>query len=82
MLPRPKFALIALLSLTAAACGLKGPLVAPEDMKGEAGATAAEPTSSTPTKKKPGSSGSAQGERIEPPVSPPDPNRPKPPPGR
>jgi predicted small lipoprotein YifL len=82
MLPRQKFASIALLSLTAGACGLKGPLVRPQDIKDEAVVPASEPQSTVPTKKKEGTSGSAQGERVEPPVSPPDPNRPKPPPGR
>jgi predicted small lipoprotein YifL len=82
MLLRQKFALVALLSLAAGACGLKGPLTRPDATKNEAVTPASEPASSPPGKKKEGSSGSTQGERIEPPLSPPDPHRPKPPPGR
>lgn len=79
MLPRTKLSLLALLSLTAAACGLKGPLYRPDEAKTES-ATPAQPAQ-TP-KKKDSSNSTQPGEQAEPPVTPPDPDRPAVPPGR
>ena len=71
--------LLAVVSLTAAACGLKGPLYRPDEPN-EAVAPATDPTG-TPKKKEP-ASGSAPGEQSEPGISPPDPDRPAVPPKR
>jgi predicted small lipoprotein YifL len=79
MLPRTKLSLLALLPLTAAACGLKGPLYRPDGAKTES-ATPAQPAQ-TP-KKKDSSNSAPAGEQPEPPVATPDPDRPAVPPGR
>ncbi|HKS58245.1 MAG TPA: lipoprotein [Steroidobacteraceae bacterium] len=78
MLSRTKLSLLAVLSLTAAACGLKGPLYRP----GEAPSESVTPVQSTETsKKKDNPGGSTQpGEQSAPPVTPPDPDRPDVPP--
>jgi predicted small lipoprotein YifL len=79
MLPRTKFSLLAVLSLTAAACGLKGPLYRPDEARNES----VTPTQPGETNKKKDTSSSTQpGEHTEPPVAPPDPDRPAVPPGR
>lgn len=74
--------MLAVLSLTAAACGLKGPLYRPDEARNES-VTSGQPSETT-TKKKDTSSGSTQpGEQQnEPPVSPPDPDRSAVPPNR
>jgi predicted small lipoprotein YifL len=81
MLPRTKLALLAALSLTAAACGLKGPLYRPDEAKNDSvtPANPAQPPHET-SKKKDTSSSTTPGEVSEPGVSPPDPNRPAVPP--
>lgn len=78
MRPRTKLALtLAVLSLTAAACGLKGPLYRPDEP--HPGSVA--PANSTETTKKKDNTGSTPpGEQSEPPVAPPDPDRPVVPP--
>ncbi len=87
MHPRTKLTLtssvLAVLSLTATACGLKGPLYRPDEAKDETVA----PTGSTATPKKKDSASSSaptseQSEQSLPPVAPPDPDRPAVPPGR
>ena len=81
MLSRTKLSLLAVLSLTAAACGLKGPLYRPDEAKDES-VTSGQPAETT--KKKDSSSGNVQpGEQQnEPPVSPPDLDRAVVPPNR
>jgi predicted small lipoprotein YifL len=81
MLSRTKLSLLAALSLTAAACGLKGPLYRPDEAQNES-VTSEQPSETT--KKKDTSSGSTRpGEQQnEPPVSPPDPDRSAVPPNR
>jgi predicted small lipoprotein YifL len=84
MLTRTKLALtpilIAVVSLTAVACGLKGPLYRSDETKNESVAPA--DPAATP-KKKDTSSSTPPGEQSEPSVAPPDPDRPAvPPPGR
>jgi predicted small lipoprotein YifL len=79
MLSRTKLSLLAVLSLTAAACGLKGPLYRPDEAHDES-VTPAQPAE-TP-KKKDTSISTQPGEQTEPPVAPPDPDRPVVPPGR
>jgi predicted small lipoprotein YifL len=87
MLPRTKFPLLALfaaLSLTLAACGLKGPLYRPDESRPES-VTPTQPatTSDETSKKKDATPRSTQpGEQNEPPVSPPDPDRGAVPPDR
>jgi predicted small lipoprotein YifL len=77
---RTRFIVLAVFSLTAAACGLKGPLYRPDEPRRE-GATPANPAQTQ--KKKDNSSGTAPGEQSEPQVAPPDPDRPVvPQPGR
>jgi predicted small lipoprotein YifL len=71
--------LLAALSLTAAACGLKGPLYRPDETRDES-VTPASPAETS--KKKDSSGSSAPGEQNQSPVSPPDPDRPAVPPGR
>jgi predicted small lipoprotein YifL len=78
MLSRTNLALFAVLSLTAAACGLKGPLYRPDEARNES----VSPTNPATSKKKDNSGSTPPGEQSEPPVSPPDPNRPAVPPGR
>lgn len=78
MIVRRKFALLALLCLAAAACGLKGPLYRPDDTKQEEVAPASAPSGAV--KKKDGASGNPPGKPSEPSVSPPDPDRPSVPP--
>lgn len=87
MRPRTKIPLtsivLAVVSLTAAACGLKGPLYRPDEQKDETVAPA--DPAATPKKKDNASSTaptSEQGEQSEPPVAPPDPDRPAVPPNR
>jgi predicted small lipoprotein YifL len=67
----------AVVSLTAAACGLKGPLYrTDEPQRGSVS-----PTNSTDTTKKKDNTGSTSpGEPSQPPVAPPDPDRPGVPP--
>jgi predicted small lipoprotein YifL len=79
MFSRTKIILLAALALTAAACGLKGPLYQPDEPN-EAVPPATEPTDAT--KKKEPASGAAPGEQSEPSVAPLDPDRPVVPPGR
>jgi predicted small lipoprotein YifL len=81
MLSRTKLSLLAALSLTAAACGLKGPLYRPDEVQNES-VTSGQPAETT--KKKDTSPGSTPpGEQQnEPPVSPPDPDRSAVPPNR
>lgn len=87
MRPRTNLALtsivLAVLSLTATACGLKGPLYRADETKDE---TVAPAGSTAAPKKKDNASSTAptseQGEQSEPPVAPPDPDRPAVPPGR
>jgi predicted small lipoprotein YifL len=68
-----------MLSLTAAACGLKGPLYRPDEPRKES----TTPAKSTETaKKKDTPSSTAPGEQSEPVVAPPDPDRPVVPPDR
>jgi predicted small lipoprotein YifL len=86
MLPRTTLALalLAALSLTAAACGLKGPLYRPDEAKSES-VTPANPAPGTAetTRKKDTSGSSVPGAPPDPSVAPPDPDRPDvPPPGR
>jgi predicted small lipoprotein YifL len=84
MLPRTKLALLAALSLTAAACGLKGPLYRPDEARNESvtPANPAAPASTETPKKKDTPSSSVPGETSEPGVSPPDPDGPVVPPDR
>jgi predicted small lipoprotein YifL len=70
MRSRTKFILLALASLTATACGLKGPLYRPGEPSDATVSPATDPVGAT--KKKQG----------EPSVTPPDPDRPAVPPGR
>jgi predicted small lipoprotein YifL len=65
---RTKIIFLASLSLTAAACGLKGPLYRPDAPQAETPASATQPSETAPKKKDPTS------------VSPPDPDRPAVPP--
>lgn len=71
--------MLAVVSLTVAACGLKGPLYRPDEPN-EAVAPTTDPAGTT--KKKDAASGTAPGEQSEPSVSPPDPDRPAVPPKR
>jgi predicted small lipoprotein YifL len=75
MLSRTKFALLAVVSLTAAACGLKGPLYRTDDPQHQTPKSeTVQPAAGDPAgeaKKKDSTS-----------VSPPDPDRPAVPPGR
>jgi predicted small lipoprotein YifL len=81
MLSRTQLTLLAVLSLTAAACGLKGPLYRPDETHNET-VTPGQP-SETSQKKKDTSSGSTQpGDQSTTPVSPPDPDRSAVPPNR
>ena len=80
MLPRTKIILLAVLSLTAAACGLKGPLYRADEPQNEAAAPATDPAGAT--KKKDPASGTAPGEPSESSVAPLDPDRPAVPPNR
>jgi predicted small lipoprotein YifL len=74
MLSRTKLTLLAMLSLTAAACGLKGPLYRTDEPQPES--VTPGQTSETTKKKDTTSPGSTPSEqKIEPPVSPPDPDR-------
>jgi predicted small lipoprotein YifL len=79
MLPRTKFpllALIAALSLTAAGCGLKGPLYRPDEARPASVTPTAAQTSEETSRKKDSTPRSTQpNEQNEPPVSPPDPDR-------
>ena len=82
MLPRTPLVLLALVSLTAAACGLKGPLYRAEEARSESvtPANPGQPSNESPKKKD--TSGTPAGEQSSP-VAPPDPDRPAvPPPGR
>ena len=83
MLPRTKFLLALALSLTAAACGLKGPLYRSDEARNESvtPASPAAPSSET-SKKKESSSTGTPGEVSEPSGTPPDPDRPAVPPDR
>ena len=77
-------AVFAALSLTAAACGLKGPLYRPDEARPE-GVTPAPPaeTSDQTSRKKDSIPRNTQpNEQNEPPVSPPDPDRGAVPPDR
>ena len=77
MLSRTKLALtLAVVSLTAAACGLKGPLYRPDEPQ----RGSVSPTNSEASKKKDNTSNTSPGEPSEPPVTPPDPDRPGVPP--
>jgi predicted small lipoprotein YifL len=79
MLLRPKFLLFAFVALTAAGCGLKGPLYRADEPQAEPVA----PTSdSTGNSRKKEGAGSDASEQSEPAVAPPDPDRPAIPPGR
>jgi predicted small lipoprotein YifL len=87
MLPRtklPLLAVVAALSLTAAGCGLKGPLYRPDEARSESVTPAQSPgTSEETSKKKDSTPRSTQpNEQNEPPVSPPDPDRGAVPPDR
>ena len=68
MFSRPKFLLFALVAACASACGLKGPLYRPDEPANQAVTPTDDPAAAT--KKKP----------SEPPVQPPDPDRPAVPP--
>jgi predicted small lipoprotein YifL len=69
-------AVFAALSLTAAACGLKGPLYRPDEARSESVTPAQPPTSTETSRKKDSIPRSTQpNEQNEPPVSPPDPDR-------
>lgn len=83
MLARTKLAFLAALSLTAAACGLKGPLYRPDEARNESvtPANPAQQPNESP-KKKDTSSNTTPGEESEPGVSPPDPDRAAVPPDR
>jgi predicted small lipoprotein YifL len=87
MRPRTKIPLtsivFAVVSLTAAACGLKGPLYRADEAKDETVAPA--DAAATPKKKDNASSTappSERSEQSEAPVAPPDPDRPAVPPNR
>lgn len=87
MRPRTKIPLtsivLAVVSLTAAACGLKGPLYRPDEPK-DATVAPADPAA-TPKKKDNASSTplpSEQSDQSQAPVAPPDPDRPAVPPNR
>jgi len=86
MSPRTKFPLLvvlAALSLTAAGCGLKGPLYRPDEARPESVTPAPAQTSDETAKKKDSIPRSPQpNEQNEPPVSPPDPDRGAVPPDR
>lgn len=79
MLSRTKLSLLAVLSLTAAACGLKGPLYRPDEAKDESVTSEQQPSETT---KKKASSVQPGEQQNEPPVSPPDPDRAVVPPNR
>ena len=77
MLSRTKLALtFAVLSLTAAACGLKGPLYRPDEPR----SGSVSPTNPVEPARKKGTGSAAPGEQSEPPLAPPDPDRPVVPP--
>jgi len=86
MPPRTKISLLAVfavLSLTTAACGLKGPLYRPDEAPESVTSTQPGATSSeTPKKKESTPRASQPNEQNEPPVSPPDPDRGAVPPDR
>ena len=65
---RPKFLLFALVAVLAAACGLKGPLYRPDEPQNQAVTPTDDPA------------GAAKKKQSEPPVQPPDPDRPAVPP--
>jgi predicted small lipoprotein YifL len=68
MLLRPKFLLCALVAALASACGLKGPLYRPDQPQEQSVTPTDDPAAAS--KKKP----------SEPPIQPPDPDRPAVPP--
>jgi predicted small lipoprotein YifL len=87
MPPRTKFpspALFAALSLTAAGCGLKGPLYQPDETRPESVTPLPSQTSEEASSKKKDSipRSTQPNEQNEPPVSPPDPDRGAVPPDR
>lgn len=77
MLARTRLSLLLVLSLMAAACGLKGPLYRPDEARNGT-VTPAQPGETT--RKKDTSTATQPGEQTEPPIAPPDPNRPVVPP--
>jgi predicted small lipoprotein YifL len=79
MFARTRLVFLAVLSLTAAACGLKGPLYRADEPRRES-TTPTNPAE--PAKKKDDSGGTSPGETSEPRVAPPDPDRPVVPPDR
>jgi predicted small lipoprotein YifL len=79
MLSRMKILLLAVLLLTGAASGLKGPLYRPDEAK-KPGVTPAQ--SAETQKKKDTASGAPPGEQSQRPVTPPDPDHPDVPPDR
>jgi predicted small lipoprotein YifL len=81
MLSWPKFLLLALVALTTAACGLKGPLYRPDETRAESVPPGSESAGSS-TRKKDNTGSMTPGQQTEPPVSPPDPDRPVVPPDR
>jgi predicted small lipoprotein YifL len=86
MLPRTKLPLLAVfaaLSLTVAACGLKGPLYRPDEARPESVTPLPSQSSDEASGKKDSAPRSTQpNEQNEPPVSPPDPDRGAVPPDR
>jgi predicted small lipoprotein YifL len=75
MLSRTQLSLLIVLSLSVTACGLKGPLYRPDEARSESTAPG------QPHKKK-DTPASPPGEQTEPPIAPPDPDRPVVPPNR
>ncbi|HKU16608.1 MAG TPA: lipoprotein [Steroidobacteraceae bacterium] len=82
MLRWPKFLLFACIALTTAACGLKGPLYRADEPRGASVPPSSESAGSSGTRKKDTTAPTAPGQQTEPPVSPPDPDRPVVPPDR
>jgi predicted small lipoprotein YifL len=79
MFTRTRLVFLAVVSLTAGACGLKGPLYRADEPRRES-ATPTNPSEAS--KKKDNAGGTAPGETSEPQVAPPDPDRPAVPPDR
>jgi predicted small lipoprotein YifL len=84
MIPSARFLTALATLLFTAACGLKGPLYLPDERKDEVAAPASEASDTNRATGDPQSpkKDRAPGERSEPSVSPPDPDRPADPPKR